>query len=617
VSLNALRGGIAFSVISGPLVWAIEWFADLRAAIELDQFVSAVFGLALAWVFLSPKQREMAPLDWLLAFFAIAIAGTTAVGIETFSLRLFLGGTDLLILSGGLVALTIIACQRVLGWPMTVLVIVFLAFGAIARYLPPPISAPPANLETYLVYIAFGGDALIGQALRIITTIVIAFVLFGRMFELMGGTAFFVLVAQRLSGGSPGGPLKVAVITSSLFGSISGSTTANVVTSGSFSIPMMKQVGLRPHQAAAIEAVSSTGGQIMPPVMGIAAFLMVEIAGIPYRDLIAAALLPALLFFVSVFLQADGLARRMQLPRQPKSAIKLEELATGLLRIAVPIGLVVGSLILMPYAPAHGAVLGCVACLPLAITRYSNLKSLLSEAVRLTVLAGETSCRVVITGATIGILLGVINATGLGVAGALAIEKLASDGLFLALIAAAIASFFLGLGLATTAVYAVVGTLIAPSLVSMGVPVVGAHLFVFYSAMLSMITPPVALACLTASGLADASFMRTCTSAMRFGWSLFLLPFLFVLYPQLLLIGEPIDIVMTVAACFFGVALVSIGLARDLAPSRLSLTTGGLFLAGVLALLPWVGSEFKVATVGLLGVGWWVLRLQVQNKDAG
>ncbi|MBY6202849.1 TRAP transporter fused permease subunit [Maritalea mobilis] len=559
--LTALRGGLAACVVTLPLLWATEWLAPYRSFVTLDQFAVTVLAFSLALVFLTPRAGKVGWPRLVMALLSLGVGLAASLGIESFALRMFSGDPDLVLLACGLILLCLVGCYLVTGWPMTLLVATFLLFGAVARFLPAPINAPPFELDTYVVYIAFGGDALVGQALRIVTVVVVVFVLFSRMFELMGGTEFFARLAIMASGKGPGGALKVAVVASGLFGSVNGSTTANVVSSGGFSIPMMRRIGVPAHQAAAIEAVASTGGQLMPPVMGIAAFLMVEVAGLPYREVIAAAFFPALLYFLSIFFQIDGLASRHGLPPSDQSRADWAEIGRDALRTAIPFALIVGTLILMPYAPGHGAVLASVACLALAATR-KPLTTLFAEAARLTVLAGITAARIVVTGAVIGMLLGVVNYTGLGVAGALAIEGMASSQLYLALIAAAVACFFLGLGLATTAVYAVVGTLIAPSLVAFGLPVIAAHMFVFYCAMLSMITPPVAIACLAASGLAEASFWRTSFMAMRLGWSLFFLPFLFVINPELLLIGSGFEIATTVVCCLAGVIGISTVIGR-------------------------------------------------------
>lgn len=597
-----LRVVLALGVVVLPLIWALEWLAAFRSSVSLEVFICAELTLALMLVFLSPKCR---PADWRdlgLAGATALLCGFTVFNIDAFLLQLFFGGAPLIALSAGLVFLALAGCYRVAGTPMTLLVAGFIAFGAIAPLLPQPINAPPVSIGTYTIYLAFGGDALIGQALRIVSVVVVVYILFGRLFEMIGGTQFFVQIAQQVSGKGPGGPVKIAVVASALFGSISGSTTANVVSSGSVSIPMMTRIGLRPQQAAAVEAVASTGGQLIPPVMGIAAFLMVEIAGLPYREVIAAAALPGILFFVSVFFQADGMAQRMNLPVQEPSPPDWRRLLLDGARLLLPVTVLVTTLIRMPYAPGHAAVMGSLTCLALALLTRPAPRVLLGEVFEAATTAGATASRIVVTGAVIGIMLGVVNATGLGVAAALGIERMTEGGLLLALLAAALASFFLGLGLATTAVYAVVGTLIAPSLISLGLPVISAHLFVFYSAMLSMITPPVAIACLVASGLAGAPFWSTSMNAVRIGWSLFLLPFLFVLNPALLLLDTPMMIAATAFCCLAGVAALSWVIGRLPVPKAEWRRAGVMSVAGTVALLPVVPIVLRLTAMAIVAL---------------
>ena len=353
--LAQVRGALAGVVVLLPLGWATEWLAAARSLVSLEEFVAAELTAALTLVFLSPRGRAPGRRDIALAAVTACLGTVTVLRIDAFLLQLFFGGAPLVALSGALVALALAGCYRVAGLPMTLLVAGFIAFGALAPRLPPPINAPPISLSTYTIYLAFGGDALIGQALKIVSVVVVVFILFGRLFEMIGGTAFFVAIARQVSGAGPGGSVRIAVVASALFGSISGSTTANVVSSGSLSIPMMTRIGLRPHQAAAVEAVASTGGQLMPPVMGIAAFLMVEIASLPYREVIAAAALPGILFFVSVFFQVDGLAVRMRLPSERPPPPDWRALARDGLRLAIPVVMLVATLVSMPYAPGHAA----------------------------------------------------------------------------------------------------------------------------------------------------------------------------------------------------------------------------------------------------------------------
>lgn len=616
-ALAFLRQGLLYTVCVLPFLWAAEPLAPLRSAFQTDQLITVVLGLCLGAVFLDPGQASRPGALSVIAAAASLLLGSLAgMRFEDYALRLFFGGADLLVISGGLVFLTLAACKKVAGWPMTTLVAAFLVFGAIARYLPSPITAPPVSLDIYAVYLVFGGDALIGQALQIIVVTVVVFVVFGSMFELMGGAAHFAEIAQRVSGRGPGAPVKTAVLSSALLGSVSGSAVANVVTSGSFSIPMMRRIGLQPHQAAAIEAVASTGGQIMPPVMGIAAFLMADIAGVAYRDVALAAIFPAFFFFLSVFVQADGLSRALRLPRGPETQPAWRSLAGRIALVLLPLGMVAGTVIMVPYAPQYAAVLGSAVCVLLTVARARALFPLLKRIHAAILSAGALSSRIVVTGGAIGLLLGVINSTGLGVAAALAVTQAGESGLLAALLAAAAACFLLGLGLATTAVYVVVGTIVAPSLIEFGLAPVQAHLFVFYAAMMSMITPPIAVACLAAAGLADAPFLRTCRSAMQFGWTLFLLPFLLAAHPEVVLMGDAWSIASVLAACTVGVSLISVSIYLPAIMPSVRAAPFLAFAVGTALLLPGYGpAERASATLAVIMLLLWA-RSRVARRSA-
>jgi TRAP transporter 4TM/12TM fusion protein len=407
-------------------------------------------------------------------------------------------------------------------------------------------------LETYFSYLAFGSDALLGSALEIITTTVLLFVLFAKCFELCGGADFVSRLAFSASARSRGGPIKAAVIASGLFGSISGSTTSNVLSSGSFTIPMMRRMGVPPATAGGIEAVASTGGQIMPPVMGTAAFLMSDIAGLSYLSVITAALLPALLYYLSLMLEADRVGLSLSSP-ESDTREPLPVILRGALGPLLPVAAIVITLFRFDYAPHWAALSGIAAALLVALWRERSPAKLCKALFAKTVEMAPNAVQLVIVGAAIGVMLAAINKTGVAVQASIAISDLSESGLLAALLAVGLAAYVLGLGLSTTAVYVLVGTLLAPSLVALGVPVIAAHLFVFYMAMLSMISPPIAFACLVAASLSGATFLATCRAALRFSWLLIPLPFAFVYSPELLLEGRLWQSLASFAAACIGV----------------------------------------------------------------
>jgi TRAP transporter 4TM/12TM fusion protein len=567
----------------------------------------------MALVFWSPHRRQSTVpqiLDIALGAFALAISFWMAFRFEDLGFALFTPGFEPVLLSALLLGLTIECCRRTAGIPMTLVVVTFVAYGYVAQFLPGAVAAPSISPKNYATYLVLSGDALYGQALTVVASIVTIFVLFGKAFEFAGGSDFIRDATLRLTAGKRGAPIKVSVVASGLLGSIVGSTTSNVLTVGSFTIPMMRKIGLPAHRAAAIEAVASTGGQLTPPVMGAAAFLMADIAGLPYSQVVVAALVPSLLYYFSLFVQADRLAARHRLSSGtvdgPQPELSL--LRDGTIYL-VPVIVVVSCLYAYEYAPQWAGLIGTAATAAIGLWRAKSLKRLLE----MLVAAGRTTTPLVITAGAVGLMLGVVNSTGLAVTFTVAIGSAASHHLLLALAVTACAAYFLGMGLSTTAVYVLAGVLLAPSLVNLGVSTMAAHLFVFYTAMLSMITPPVAIACLVACGLAGSGFLKTTAFAMQFGWIKFVLPFLFVYSPELLLDGEPLEIAATIVAIATAIVLVasaSSGFDRDKISTAMRLA----YLAyAIFLIVPWAPAP--VRALASIPTIFWLNRFRFRTLD--
>lgn len=605
----AAKAVLAAALVLMPAVWAFDPFHQVRQIILVEQLIVAELGIAMALVLWGETGRETPariPIsDRILGLTALAACLWLAVDFNALGFLAVRVGPGVVALCLALLALALECCRRVAGLPMTLLIAAFVAYGLGGQFLSGPLATPPIRLENYAYYLVIGGDALVGNALEILATVVVVFVLFGKTFEFAGGAAFVRDLTLHLAGASRGGPVKIAVLASGLLGSIIGSTTSNILTSGNFSIPMMRRIGLPAHRAAAIEAVASTGGQLTPPVMGAAAFLMTDIAGLRYSSVMIAAALPSALYYFSLFVQADRMAARYGLGRVEavEDAVPPHRFLLTGLAFAIPVAVMVACLARYEFAPEWAGMMGVVAVALIAFLRRRSWSTLAFGLCSTVVEAGRSSAGLVILGAAVGIMLGVINWTGLGVSFAVAISNMGAHSLFLALLIAACASYLLGMGLATTAVYVLVGTLVAPSLVNLGVSLAAAHLFVFYTAMLSMITPPVAIACLVASGLAGASFMKTSVAAIEFGWIKFALPFLFVYSPELLFDGTPLGIVSVTMATLAGVVFFSnaiTGYERDRigAYARLS------YLAGAVVLLvPLFPTPYRLA-FGIVAVLW-------------
>lgn len=543
-----------------PVAWVVNPAGIVSQHIVLDQFTSVELGLSLCYVMLTLALASRAFLRWALVVGAIVSLGLATwlfVFYNSESFTILRPNATFVTVAVLTVALCLIAGWKASGSETVILVGAFLVLGYFAQFAPIWLTAPPIRLETYTFYMVFGGSGVLGQALQVIATAVIVFLLFGLAFELAGGSRAIGAVALLVAQFGRGAAISVCIIASALFGMISGSATSNVLAAGSFSIPGMKKMGLSPASAGGIEAVASTIGQVMPPVMGAAAFLMANATGIAYPQIALASLAPALLCYLALFMQGEAVGRRVE-ARDGKvdpgiSSIPLRW--RDLLHL-IPVAGLILTMMENPARPELSGAVGMGLALLVAIV-LRGPRGAWTEFLRMLPKASASVTSLVVTAAAVGIMLAALAATGLAEQLTLLISSVGKTSLFLSLLLASVTAFLLGLGLGTSGVYIITGTLLAPGLVSLGVPVIAAHLFVLYSAMLSMITPPVAFASLTAAGLAGAGFYETSNQAMKFGWALFLIPFLIAYSPELVLVGEPIQIALTIAATAMGVTIMA------------------------------------------------------------
>jgi TRAP transporter 4TM/12TM fusion protein len=616
IGLGGMRGLAGVAACLWPVLWVVNPGGLVHQKIVIDQFTSLELGLSLCFVFLSnarPDGRIPTALAIALAAASAAISiwlfGVFAGdGTATYSASLGLTSACLLAM-----ALCLYACWRTSGIETVLMIGAFLVFGYVAQFLPSWIGSPPIRITSYVSYMVFGSNGLLGQALQIISTSVVVFLLFGAAFELSGGTRAIGAIALLVARLGRGAAISVCIIASGLFGMISGSATSNVLAAGSFSIPGMKRMGVAPATAGGIEAAASTIGQVMPPVMGAAAFLMASNTGIPYAQVALASLAPAVLCYAALFLQGEALGRRLERDHGP-AAIAVEHLSLGwddLLHL-VPVAGLVLSLLWAPTAPELSGVVATTLAMLVAVLRkgrrvtWRELQALVPK-------TSKSVTGLVITASTVGLILAVISSTGLDVQLTILISTLGAHSLLLSLILASLTAFVLGLGVGTSGVYIVTGTLLAPGLVQLGVPLIAAHLFVLYSAMLSMITPPVAFASLTAAGLAGAGFYETSNEAMRFGWALFAIPFLIVYSPALVLVGDPWTIASAMVSASSGLLLMT--QAATTGWRSRSVLVWFAFALGVCLLLPIFPPIWRLA-IALLGIGWTGLRVLRERRLA-
>jgi TRAP transporter 4TM/12TM fusion protein len=559
-----LIDALAFLLTLGGVGWALDIYNRIGLAIYDQQYLAAMLAISLAMAYLkfAVTGREKQNLPWydaVAAVVAFAAVGYLAVFYPRIVDLVYLRQTDSVIVSVILIVLLIEALRRATGPVLPILVIVFIFYALLANYLPG--SGIPTDWRKLSLSLAANYTGILGLPVKVATTIVIAFVLFGAILQHTGGMQFFTDISMALMGRFRGGAAKIAVLGSCLFGSISGSAVANVVATGVVTIPLMKRAGYPAFKAAAIEAVASTGGQLMPPVMGAAAFLIAEFLEISYTDVLIAAIVPGLLYYVALFIQADLEAAKEGIPPVDPGAIPR---AGPIWRkgwyFPLAFAVLLYGLFFAHYQPEK-AVLWAIAALLIAavVFGFEGKRPGPRQLINAMLETGHGSLDLVLITGAAGIVIGVLSISGLGYQLTLGLVEIGHGHLFLLLFLSAIVCIILGMGLPTVGVYVLLATLVAPSLVEVGVRPIAAHLYVMYFGMMSMITPPIAIAAFAAASLAEADAMRTGFAATRFGWTAFIVPVLFVYSPSLLLIGDPVSVVIAFVTAMFGVWLVSCG----------------------------------------------------------
>jgi TRAP transporter 4TM/12TM fusion protein len=451
-----------------------------------------------------------------------------------------------------LVVMVLEATRRLIGWALPLTAIVFLGYGLLVARVEPMRLLDQLFMTT---------EGIFGAPLGVSAAYVMIFVLFGSFMERTGTGQLFMDFALSLTGHSAGGPGKVSVVSSSLFGTISGSAVANVMVDGPISIPLMKRTGFKPHFAAGVEAVASTGGQIMPPIMGAAAFVMAEFLAVSYLQVTIWALIPAILYYVACFGAVHFEAKRRGILGVPRS--ELPRLGTTLRErghLFIPV-LTILAIMYSGYSAPLAALAGTLACFPVALLRASTRGNVTFRNVIEAMIDGaRNALAVALACACAGIVIGVVALTGAGIVFTQAVLGLAQNSLLLALVLTMMAGIVLGMGMPTTPAYIVMTALLVPALIKLGVITPAAHMFAFYFAILSAITPPVALAVYAAAGLAKSDLWATGWAAVKIGAAGFIVPFMFVYEPALLMIGDWGTIVWRFIASCIGILLLAAGL---------------------------------------------------------
>ncbi|WP_150460977.1 TRAP transporter permease [Nesterenkonia ebinurensis] len=508
-----------------------------------------------------------------------------------------------------LIILVLEACRRVVGVSLSIVALVFLGYQMWGDQLSGALRHPGLNLERFIDLQFLSPQGMFGTPVGVSADYVFYFILFAAFLEVSGGGRLFIDIALSLTGKAKGGPAKASIIGSALMGSINGSAVANVVGTGVFTIPLMKRMGFKARFAAGVEAMASTGGQLLPPIMGAGAFIMAQMLGMPYYEVVIAALIPALLYFAAGFFMVDKQARRDDLQPLPKDErTPLKEILTRL-HLLIPLGYLVYMILsgrsLM--ASAFEAIIVAV------VVGFLRRQTWFTPVTILTALesGARRAVAVALPCALAGIVVGVIVQTNLGRRFTDLVLSVSGGNLVVGLVVVMVATIILGMGMPTTSAYIMAAVLMAPPLIELGVPGIAAHLFIFYFACLSMITPPVALAAFAAAGIAGSPIARTGITAFVISLAAYLVPYAFVFSPALLMQGGVEQTVWYTATALLGVyalsaAVVGYESGRLTWPSRLFLLLGAVAL---------IFPGYTVSGIAALAVAGLVIVRAIRNRQ--
>lgn len=590
------------AAFSGFHLWT-SYFGTLPAL----QQVYVHLGLALVLIFITRPAFEAgrAGLRWIvdgpLAVASAVMATYAVVDFMAIALRGAGDATQVDVILGVIATLLVLeATRRMVGWALPTLAILFLIYGFVGPWMPGPLAHRGFDIGRIAATLYLTDSGIGGTPLQVSATYVAIFVIFAAFLDVSGVGRFFIDWSYAALGWMRGGPAKVAIFGSAMMGTVSGSAVANVVATGTFTIPIMKRAGLRPAFAGAVEAAASSGGQIMPPVMGAAAFIMVEIIGTSYNAVMAAAAIPAILYFAAILAMVDFEVAKLGIRGLPRSELPS---AWGVFRdrwhLVLPLVLLVYLLVWMQYTPIKSAFICIVAVLVISAMRKATRPSLqkLGEGLRqgaMSMLEVAAAC------ACAGIIIGVMMISGLALRLSSLLIDFAGGNLSVLMFLTMIVSLILGMGLPTSAVYVVLATLVVPAMVDMGVDVLAAHMFVFYFGVLANVTPPVAIAAYAGAGLAGAKSSTTGLIAFRLSLAGFILPFMWVYNPALISKGSGVDIALAAGSALIGIVALA-GAVQGYLFGRARWYERLLLGAGALALIkPGIGTD--LVGIGLLGI---------------
>lgn len=555
---------------------------------QLQRSIHLAFVFALVYLLYPARKNsrrdKFGVLDIVLAAIGVGVAMYITLNFKALLMRA--GDQNTLDIVIGIIAVLLVleGARRVVGLPIAIIASVFLVYAVVGPYMPGFLNHRGYSIARIVSHMYYTTEGIIGIPLGVAATFIFLFILLGSFLEKTGIGAFFIDLANSVAGFAAGGPAKVAVITSALEGTVSGSSVANTVGSGSFTIPLMKSLGYKPEFAAAVEAAASTGGQIMPPIMGAAAFLMAEFIGVPYSQIAKAAIIPALLYFTGIFISVHLEAKKLGMRGMSKEELpKLSKVMMDRGYLFIPL---VGIVYFLTEGatPVKAALYGLGLAVATSFIRKStrlSLKNILEALEQ----GAKSALGVSMACACAGIIVGTITLTGLGLKLGNGLVSLSGGNLLLTLMFTMITSLILGMGAPTTANYVITSTIAAPAIVQLGVPVLAAHMFTFYFGIIADITPPVALAAFAGSAIAKSNPLKTGIQASKLAIAAFIIPYIFVLNPAILLIDTtPMEIARMIVTSIIGMIGVSTAMEGYLF-THANRVERALFLAGGLMLI--------------------------------
>ncbi|GGH67893.1 C4-dicarboxylate ABC transporter [Compostibacillus humi] len=561
--LRVLKGavGLIISVIAIFMSF-FHLYTAMFGVFESILQRSAHLGFALILVFAIYKPASRAAksdsipwYDWILIALSAGTYAYFVLNAQDISSRMtYIEDLSALQIAIGVIAALVLveATRRVVGTALLVIIILFLLYGLWGQYLPGALGHRGFDLMWIIDHLFYTTSGVFSTPLGVSATFIFLFILFGKFLEVSGAGQFFIDLSVAGMGKYRGGPAKTAVVASGIMGMISGSAVANTVTTGAFTIPLMKKTGYKSHFAGAVESVASSGGQITPPIMGAAAFIIATYLGIPYVELAYAAAIPALLFYISLFMQVDFRAKRIGLRGINKEELpRVSDVFKKGYIFFVPL-IVIIVMLVSGASPMRAGLFAIGATIFVAlINRVASLD--FKTVVKALDLGARASLETAVACAAAGLIIGVIGFTGIGLQFSSLIISMSGGILIIALIFTMITSIILGMGLPTVAAYIVQVPLTIPALIELGVSPLAAHMFVFYFAAMSAITPPVALAAFAAAGIAGSEPMKTGLTAVRLGIAAFIVPFIFVYGEALLLMGNPLEVILATITAIIGI----------------------------------------------------------------